>query len=236
MARLLRDLARLALPPLCPCCGAPLYGTSHGVCRTCWERLPRVNYADSIAHKGIERRFWLKLPIERATAMFYYHDDVRALVHTYKFHHHPELAYTLARAWAEEMAGEDFFDGVEGIVPLPLHPLRRLLRGYNQSEYLALGLSEATGIPVVKGVVVRRGKLGRQSRLPHSERWANVAGKFHLRGAYRIAGRHVLLVDDVLTTGSTLLSCAGALAQAPGVRISLLAFADANKAFPLDPL
>lgn len=234
MSPLLRDLFRLVAPPRCPACAGRLYGDSHGVCRTCWQTLPRVPYEGGDWHGWIERKFWTQpIPIERATAMFYYIDQVRRIVHAFKYHQHPELATTLARAWAEEMTGEDFFDGVEAIIPLPLHPLRRLRRGYNQSEHLARGLSQATGIPVVGGVVVRRGRYAQQARLERHERWANVEGKFRLRGdGRRIAGRHVLLVDDVFTSGSTILACAQALSQAPGARISLLTFAYANKTLP----
>lgn len=226
---LLRDLARFVAPPICPACGRRLYGNVHGVCAACWQSLGRVPYDNEPEHGHIERFFWGRLPVGHATAMFYYDDDVRAIVHDMKFHAHPELGYHLSRAWAQEMAGTDFFHGVECIVPLPLHPLRKMARGYNQSTYIARGLSSVTSLPVLKDVVVRRGRLRQQARLSRLDRWENVEGRFRLVRPERIAGRHVLLVDDVFTTGSTLLACAQQLALAPSVTVSVLAFAYANR-------
>ena len=219
----------LLFPSACMICGRRVETGAVPVCEDCLSAQARMVYR-SHEHGAFERLFWKSFPVEHATAMYFFHEGhVREMVHAFKYHQHPELARALARRWAEQMEGTDFFDGVEAIVPLPLHPLRYLKRGYNQSLYLARGLARATGLPVVEGAVVRRGKASTQTCLHGlAARQANVEGVFFLKHSDRVAGKHVLLVDDVATTGSTLASCARVLSSAPGTRVSIFAFAYAG--------
>lgn len=223
-------LLSLLFPSVCPLCGRRNPCAKQPICSDCLDAQARLSY-NPRGSGTIERLFWKRgFTIERAASMYRYNEGhVRALVHAIKYHRRPELAIFVARLWAEEMLQTNFFDGIDTIVPMPLHPLRQLRRGYNQSLYIARGLSQATGLPIVSGAVVRRGKATTQTLVhSHAERKANVEHAFRLKRPGRVEGKHVLLVDDVLTTGVTLTACARALAQAPGVRISIFALAYAG--------
>ena len=141
----------------------------------------------------------------------------------------------MGRAMAADLADSDFFDGVDLILPLPLSRRREKRRGYNQSTELARGVSEITGLPVDTSSVARTVDNPTQTHLTGQERQANVAGIFRLLRPEALRGRHVLLVDDVLTTGASLISCGQTIAAAGGVRLSVLTLALAGD-HPLVPL
>ena len=191
--------------------------------------LPHKPSADAIPpleHNLLEKRFWGLFPVERAAAMFHHDGErTRHIIYNIKYWGHPEVGTYLARMYAKELKESGFFEGIDAIIPIPLHWLRQLKRHYNQSHYIAQGFSMETGLPVWKDVVKRTTNNPSQTRKKGPERIANVAGIFRLLHPERIAGKHLLLVDDVVTTGATLTSCAQALAQAPDVRISILTLA-----------
>ena len=118
-----------------------------------------------------------------------------------------------------------FFEGVDYIVPVPLHEKKKRKRGYNQSEMLAQGLSVETGIPVVAHGLVRNDYTETQTHKGNYERWENVKDVFACVNREAFEGKHILLVDDVVTTGATVVACADALTDIPGLRISVLSFA-----------
>ena len=129
----------------------------------------------------------------------------------------------MGRLMAREFLSSGFFDGIDAIIPVPLAPKRQRQRGYNQSEQLAHGISEITGLPIYNKVVRRVSFKGSQTNRGRWERNENVAHVFELRDAAAISGRHLLLVDDVVTTGATLIACAQELAQAGSIKVSVLA-------------
>jgi ComF family protein len=135
----------------------------------------------------------------------------------------------LATFYANQLQGTGFLDGIDAIVPLPLHWRRQLKRHYNQSHYIARGISQVTHIPIYKNVVRRVRNNPSQTHLTLRERIENVEGIFQLTRPELIAGKHILLVDDVTTTGSTLSSCARELAKATDVSISILTLAVAGR-------
>ena len=235
MLSFLRDFLDFFFPRNCAMCGSRLHRFEQEVCSGCLRSLHRVVYRGHDHHDVIERLFWERVPIERATAYFYYEGErVRHLLHSIKYYDRPDAASLLARCFVGEKESADFFDSVDVVVALPLHWLKQLKRGYNQSDFIARGLSGATGIPQLKGVVKRIRNNPSQTHLNMQQRSDNVRGIFRLVRPDAIAGKHILLVDDVLTTGATLLSCAETLAQAPGVRISIFTLAYAGP--PIDYL
>ena len=177
----------------------------------------------------VEKLFWGKIPLERATSYFLYHkgSNFRHILHLLKYEGRSDIGRTMGRFIAEEIAGSGFFDGIDAIVPVPLHPRKLRARGYNQSECLASGIADVTGIELDVQAVKRCVHSQTQTRKSAYERWENVAGIFRVDHPERYAGKHILLVDDVLTTGSTVTACADAFAGVEDLRISVLTLAKA---------
>ena len=171
----------------------------------------------------VERRLIGRFPLENATAVYLFRQDntVRNAVHAMKFHGNTDLCLMMGRQMGLDLLSSGRFDDVEVLVPVPLHWLRRLWRGYNQSELLCRGIGEVLKVPVCTDAVVRHRYTRQQSMQQSRNRTSNVEGAFRLRKPEKLAGKHILLVDDVLTTGATITACADAIVKAPGVRISV---------------
>ena len=133
----------------------------------------------------------------------------------------------LAVAAAKELVSAGFFDGIELIVPLPLSKKKLRQRGYNQCDYIAYGISQVTGIPVESDCVERTRANETQTHKNREERWQNVKGIFAVNNVEALQGKHILLIDDVLTTGATLASCASSLVAA-GCKVSVFTLAYSN--------
>ena len=221
--RALADVGNLIFPKQCAICGRRLPGNEQVVCGACFVDLPRTNLR---AAKGnaVERLFWEKIPIERARAYMYYFSGAASCrpIFQLKYYDRPSVGRYFGRVMAADLLPTDFFQTIDCILPVPLARSRFRQRGYNQSELLAEGIAELTKLPVVTETVVRIVSNPTQTNLSARQRIENVAGIFFLQRPELLANRHVLLVDDVLTTGATLLSCAEEIAKAPGVRISVL--------------
>lgn len=223
------SFVRLLFPRYCVVCGKPLQEGEEGICLRCNMDLPRTNY-HLRRDNPVERMFWGKMPLERATAFFFYHkgSDSRHILHLLKYGDRKDLGELMGRLMAAELSDSGFFRKVDVIIPVPLHPRRQKARGYNQSECIARGISAVTGIPV-DAVSLRRGRhTETQTRKSAYERWTNVEGVFLLSHPERFAGKQLLLVDDVLTTGATTTACADVFRDVEGVRISILTLAVAG--------
>lgn len=221
--RLFRDLWHIIMPHYCMICGRRLTVREEAVCSTCFMTLPRTQICGR-AGNGLERLFWGRIPIERASAYMYYipQSQSHEVFIRLKYKHRPQIGPFFGRVMAQELLCTGFFDGIDMIIPVPLSKQRRRKRGYNQSAQIARGIRQITGIPIREDIVARSLDNPSQTRLSTTDRRANVQGIFTLLSARELAGRHVLLVDDILTTGSTVLSCAQCLAKAGDVRISVL--------------
>ena len=196
------------------------------LCVRCQADLPRVRTI-SFEENDIARIFWGLVPIEKGISFFHYtpHSPYSRILFELKYHNHPEVGKTMGRMMAEELKATSFFDGIDLIVPIPLSRKKERQRGYNQSEWIAWGISEATGIPTDTTSVVRTKSNPSQTTLDHRQRRENVRDIFAVRHPGSLEGRHILLVDDVITTGATMLSCAETIARACRVRFSELSLA-----------
>lgn len=228
----LGDLRDLFFPPVCPACGRAFDGAAGILCTRCQWDLPLTGF-ETEADNPVARRFWGLVPIENATAMmwFIHLSGSRRVVHRFKYHDRPELARGLGRRFGRMLADTDLYAGVDVIVPVPLHFRKFLQRGYNQSEETARGMAREMEVPVDFSAVVRRVNNRSQTATERtSERWENVEGIFKVRRPGRLAGKHVLLVDDVLTTGATIGSCAEAIFRSvPDCRVSIAALYASKK-------
>jgi len=226
---LLSSAIDVLMPRNCPVCNKSLSIDEKFICRNCLMNLPRTHYED-IDFNAFEQLMAGKVPIERCTSYFFYqkNDPYASILHDIKYHNVPTMGEWLTERAVRDMQGSGFFDGIEAIIPVPLHYTKLASRGYNQSLYLARGIANATGIPVVHAIKAIK-EHSTQTHKDAAQRMLNTQDTFAAKNSNSLDGKHVLIVDDVVTTGSTLLACAMALKQAiPNVRISLFTLAAAK--------
>ena len=218
------DLIELIFPRHCCVCGEVLSHQEQDICLNCLYKLPKI---EKIHQSELEKAFWGRFDVERVAAYIYYQKEspYNRLLHKIKYGNHPEVGYRLATMAADKLMQEGFFDGIDAIVPLPLSKKKRRQRGYNQCDYIAEGLSQTTGIPVLKDCVVRNKSNETQTHKTRDERWRNVEGIFSLAKPELTEGKHILLIDDILTTGATLANCAIAIKSGCNCRISVFTLA-----------
>lgn len=218
-------LLDLISPRCCVVCGHRLSVTEEVICACCNFHLPRTGFQKNPYENEMAKLFWAQIPVERATALFYYeaHSETANILYQLKYNDHPEIGEVLGRMIAKELEPSGFFDGIDGIVPVPLAKKRQRQRGYNQSMELARGVSEITCLPILNKVVRRSTYEGSQTNKGRWERNENVEHVFELINATTIRGKHLLIIDDVVTTGATVIACAKELAKAGDVKISVLA-------------
>lgn len=225
----LSSFLSLLFPRCCVVCGNPLAKGEECICTMCNMNLPRTDYHLQ-KDNPVEQLFWGKVPLERATSFFFYRkgSDFRQILHQLKYGGQKEIGAIMGRYMASELLVSGFFEGVDVIIPVPLHKRKQRIRGYNQSEWIARGVAAVTGIPINDESVVRRKNTDTQTRKSAFERWENVEGIFELHHAESLVGKHILLVDDVLTTGATTVACISSLMEIEGIRISVLTLAMAE--------
>lgn len=213
-------------PRQCVVCGERLAPTEHSLCSTCLLHLPRTTYQFTPHDNPMAQLFWHLSPVEKAAALIFYepHSEVAQLIYDLKYHDRPDIGEDMGRLMAGEMQLARFFDGIDLLLPVPLSRKRLRQRGYNQSEQLAIGISDITHLPVVTKALRRKHFHQSQTQLSRRERQENVEDLFELRNDSMLQGKHVLLIDDICTTGATLLACCDALKAVPGIRLSVLTF------------
>ena len=226
MIALLNDVWEFFFPRYCVVCGKRLLLGEEHLCLDCLCVLPRIRFRN-LENNEIAKLLWGKMPIERASAFLYYSKggDVRELLFQLKYYGNQKIGYFMGRCMAKELISTGFFGGIDGIIPVPLHDKKRKSRGYNQSELLAEGISSVVRIPLLKDVLRRKQYTETQTHKSNYERWNNVLDVFEGVSFERLSNKHVLLVDDVLTTGATLVACADAFRGVEGIRISVLTLA-----------
>lgn len=225
----LSSLLSLFFPRCCMVCGRPLAKGEECICAMCNINLPRTNF-HLRKENPVEQLFWGKIPLERATSFFFYRkgSDFRQILHQLKYGGQKEIGAVMGRYMAAELLPSGFFQGIDVIVPIPLHKRKQRLRGYNQSEWIARGIATVTGIRVDTESVMRCKNTETQTRKSAFERWENVDGIFDLPHPECFTGKHVLIIDDVLTTGATTVACASRLQEVEGIRMSVLTLAMAE--------
>ena len=217
-----RNLIQTLFPSTCACCGDVLLTGEKQICINCLANLTATFYS---AHDDnhTERQLAGRIPYQHATSLYVFRkgNTVQQLVHAMKFHSNSDLCIFMGRQMGLELLHSGRFDDIDLLVPVPLHWRRRLQRGYNQSELLCRGISEVMGRPVNKRALVRHRNTHQQSMQASGDREENVRDAFSVRHPDDLQGKHLLLVDDVLTTGATLGSCCDALKLVNNLKISI---------------
>ena len=224
MISIFHRLLDLISPRLCEVCGNRLSVTEEVICSRCNLHLPRTGYHLDPYENKMAKAFWGQIPIERATALYFFqpHAETADIIYAMKYKNHPEIGQVMGRMVAKEILQSGFIEGIDALVPIPLAPKRQRQRGYNQSLEIARGISEVTKLPILDKVVRRTLFEGSQTSRGRWERNDNVEHVFELNDAPAVKGRHLLIVDDVVTTGATVIACAKELCKAGNVKISVL--------------
>ena len=220
------DVISILFPRLCYACGNHLLRNEELICTECFVLIPRTKYHLEEGNP-VEQLFWGRCRIEKAAAFSFYNRDsrIRKLIHNLKYKGIKDIGFDLGKIYGVSLKGSGFLNGIDLIIPVPLHPSKKRIRGFNQSDIIAQGLSEATGLPVDYNSLQRVTVTETQTRRSRYERWVNVDGIFSIADSSEIVGKHVLLVDDVITTGSTIESCTNELLKAEGAKVSVVALA-----------
>lgn len=216
------DLVALFLPRHCAGCDTGLNRNEECLCHTCLNDLPRTRYHEDPANP-VEQLFWGKVPIHAASAFLHFARTglTQRMLHRLKYKQDHEVGSMLGHLMGMELRESPRFASVDAFIPVPLHPKKERIRGFNQSKLLAEGMHKAWPKPVLNGHLLRVVQTTTQTRRGRLDRWMNVKEAFHIPDPAALQGLHVLLVDDVVTTGATIEGCVKALSVVPGVKVSL---------------
>ena len=220
------DFFSLLFPRLCYACGNQLMRNESLICTECFVVIPRTNY-HFIEDNPVAQLFWGRCLIEKAAAFSYYNKGsrIRKLIHNLKYNGIREIGYDLGRLYGLSLKTSGFINDIDIIIPVPLHPMKERIRGFNQSETISMGIADVTRLPVDIKSLARILVSATQTKRSRYERWTNVEGIFQVIDSKSIMGKHILLVDDVITTGSTIESCTNELLKIEGVKVSVVALA-----------
>ena len=225
LLKYLRDVSHLAFPFNCFGCGNALDEDELPICNECQSSLPLTRYWEYDDNE-VAKMFWGRIPLEHATSLMYFIKDglVQELIHQLKYNGKKEVGSILGELLGAKLKETPFSD-VDVVVPVPLHASRLKKRGYNQCDFIASGISAALEKSNNNRIVKRLRANETQTTKSRYERWINVKELFRVEQPQFVMGKHVLLVDDVVTTVATLEACADALLQVPDTRVSIATLA-----------
>jgi ComF family protein len=212
----------LIFPHVCSGCGNDILSEESMLCIRCMHAIPETNF-ELLPNNPVEKNFWGRLPLQRATAQFYFNKGslIQHLMHQFKYKSNKELGLQFGKIMGDQLLRSNHFNTIDALIPLPLFPSREKKRGYNQSTILCNGIAEYLKVPVLENIITRPQHTETQTKKGRVERWKNMEGKFVLSNAEAICNKHILLVDDVVTTGATLEACGVELLKAANVQLSI---------------
>ena len=220
------DLISLFYPRLCAGCNTPLVKGEDIICLNCQADLPRTNY-HFYPENPVFQLFIGRANITLASSFCQFDKGGRLqhLLHQLKYNGKSEIGLKMGILFGYELIQNSLYQDIDAIIPVPLHPRKEKKRGYNQSAEIGKGLAQSMNRPVISGNLVREIHTSSQTRKGRFERWENVKELFSLNNPDLVKGKHILLVDDVVTTGATLEACAQVLLKVPGTIVSIATIA-----------
>ncbi len=220
----------LLYPEFCAACEAPLYNQEKAICTKCEYEMPRTHF-HKVPGNPLEEVFWGRVKIENATALFYYMKESKyqGVIHKLKYHSRKDIGIEMGRKLGIQLKETESFSSVNYIIPVPLHPKKQNKRGYNQSEQIAIGIAEYISAKLEVKTLYRNKHTETQTKKGRYERWENTETVFDIKPTEKLKNSHVLLVDDIITTGATTEACINAteacinaLQKIEGIRISVV--------------
>lgn len=230
MKTVMHSLVHLFLPHTCAGCSNDVLDRDQLLCLSCINRLPLTAF-HLYAENPIEKIFRGRLAITAATSLYYFTKDsvLQHLLHQLKYKGKREIGEYIGRRMGEALQDAPRFSTVDAMVPMPLYAARERKRGYNQAGLLCQGIAGIAGLPVLKDVIVRKTASETQTHKSRRERWANISGRFEVIRPEAVRGKHVLLVDDVITTGATLEACGHELLAGNDSQLSIFTTAYSSR-------
>ena len=224
--RFLRDFVELFFPRVCSICGTPLVGDEHEICSGCLLDLPIITTATG-EENLVERRYRGRVPVNAATSLLLFSQGgkTQKILHQIKYRGDERLALAMGRQLGLQLAQNELFETIDLMVPVPLFRRREKRRGYNQSLLLCKGIQQTFPRPIENGNLIRSHHTDSQTHKTRLQRMENMKDVFQLQYPERLQGKHILLVDDVITTGATTEACWHAMQKVPGLRLSVASLA-----------
>lgn len=215
-------MLHLLYPNTCVGCGNDILESKNFICLECINDLPHISFALH-ANNDVEKIFWGRLPVTAAMSELYFskHSLVQNLVHEFKYRGNKDVGLYLGRMMGKTLLNSNRFKAIDVLIPLPISNKKEIKRGFNQSFILCEGIKEVLNIPVITKAVTRTIYSGSQTKKDRTERWLNVEKSFTVTDSKFIKGKHVLLIDDVITTGATLEACGSQILKEEGTRLSI---------------
>jgi ComF family protein len=218
----LQDFAHLFFPQNCLGCGSDILEHEQLLCAHCYTQLPETGFFKQ-PHNIVEKIFYGRIPLSAAASAYYFTKSslIQHLIFQLKYKGNKEAGLLLGRLTGRMMKQSNRFNDVDIIIPLPLNLKKQKKRGYNQAALIAKGIGEAMEKPVMDKIVVRAIFTETQTHKDRVNRWQNMEGVFKVTEEAPLIGKHVLLIDDVVTTGATLEACGNVILQIPGTKLSI---------------
>jgi len=230
LSNIFSDVKHLFYPHICNGCGSDIIPEQNLLCARCMLQLP-VTFFANYPNNPIEKIFTGRLPVAAAHAEFYFSKTslIQQLIHQLKYKSNKAIGIYLGEMMGKTIRQSGRFSQVDALVPLPLFPGKEKKRGYNQAAVICEGMSLSMQLPVMENVLLRRHFTDTQTKKHRTERWQNVADSFTVQHPEKIKGKHLLLVDDVITTGATLEASGRHLLTAKDVTLSIATITAATK-------
>lgn len=222
----LKDIYSLFYPKICICCKNTLLTNEVLVCTLCRHDLPIICYKDFKKNK-ISDIFYGKIPLEKANTFFHFQKEgkVKELIHDLKYKGRQDIGVFIGRWFGTILSELHVFDDIDLIIPVPLHKKKKRKRGYNQLTTFGQSLAEVLDKEYAENILIRTTSSKTQTFKNRLDRYVNASSKFYVKNTSLLKNRHVLLIDDVITTGATLVSCCKELQKTEGLKISIITMA-----------
>ena len=220
------DLFCLFFPELCAACGQNLFKNEKVICTNCIYHLPRTNFHLDPQNK-MAKQLWGRFMFQQAIAFVYFQKGsrVQTLMHELKYNKKPNVGIRIGELYALQLNNTEIWDQPDLIIPIPLHPKRLKKRGYNQSEQVSKGMSAILNLPINTHNLIREENTQSQTKKSRFARYENLKDAFIVKNASELSHKHILLVDDVMTTGATMEACSIELLKIEGVKVSVCTLA-----------
>jgi ComF family protein len=222
----LTDFIHLFFPHVCTGCGSDIINNKHQLCLKCLSELPVTNFFSQPANP-VEKKFYGRIPVRNAGSGYFFTKDslLETLIYELKYKGNKDIGFYLGQLLAKFLSNNNAFNDIDILVPLPLNPKRQKKRGYNQAASLCNGIASVWKRPVVENAVIRKVNTETQTHMDRITRWENMDGVFAIAEPSLIRDKHILLVDDVITTGASLEACGSEILKVFGTSLSIATLA-----------